>query len=657
MANSTSRFPVAPVVLVAGLASVLSLLAFVLFGGEEESPVRAVADVVDDVGNRAPQVRWPAGERQTYRVSYQNDDMLRPIVDDGVEKMASDPVRSSLKGEFEVVLTGMGPGEGETDLVAIEVVRCVSASFTALQQPIWESEQACDAALKGHVVYAEVERSGMIPTVFDSPATEASTRLFLQTLLMRLQTNLSPPKAGAPVPDSWFASEPGIAGVASQVYDVRRRGERDSTWIFGRRTTALHNLRAAQGMAMLPTVDTSGATEIALTPEGVLERVEGREQFSATTKSGVHFWSSQTTYAFTRIDVTTGSVPPKVAGMLRRRSNNIPESSDTARTLLENQADGLTLAALTQSLKTYGNGGRFPDHERFLWRSVGLLKLHPEYATALLPIYRNPNASNTMRALVLDILASTGGPEAQAVMREVLVDVDALTVATPEYRQLYQRLGFLQSPTTETVSMVVDHYEELRATDTLPENSGPRLTTAYSLGALAGKLSEGDEAGRERAAELHAMLVEDIEATSEPSVLHHLVTAPGNTKDADSVDVLEGLSSHDSSKVRISVARAFGKTPTDVPNGALLDLVGDPDVIVQRTAIRSLSPHDSVFATLLSLVEQERIARTNIRAVLSLVQKGRSEFRGPTTRLLEAMVRAGIENGADREAAYRLLAM
>jgi HEAT repeat protein len=132
------------------------------------------------------------------------------------------------------------------------------------------------------------------------------------------------------------------------------------------------------------------------------------------------------------------------------------------------------------------------------------------------------------------------------------------------------------------------------------------------------------------------------------------VSALGNARLAENVALFSELAQHESARVRRHVAQALGKAETDAPPDALLALMGDPDPVVQRTAVRGATPDDSVYRQLAQDVSAGRVPQLNVRPILDLVKEGRSGHRESTSALLGALLAQEIHDDKDRELALLL---
>ena len=89
----------------------------------------------------------------------------------------------------------------------------------------------------------------------------------------------------------------------------------------------------------------------------------------------------------------------------------------------------------------------------------------------------------------------------------------------------------------------------------------------------------------------------------------------------------------------------------------MLALVEDADRGVQKQAIRSLRHHaltDADFVALSQTVARGTLHHTNIRPALELAKMFRQTLPTGTTRLIDALIAAGIPDNKELAAAHRL---
>lgn len=621
----------------AGLA--ISAVAAGLFAAWHagEAPVGAQPEAL------LPRLAWPQGERQLFRLAYRSQDEARPIVEDTA---AAESMASLLDFEATVAVTGEGAGAGAgTTRLRFEVLSCERGAWEIAGGVAWTDAVQCSAMLVGAALGIEVTETGATVALYDSPDADTSAQSVLQALWLRMQAAL--PTEAVSEGDTYWAQEKALQGTAANVYRVS--GARGETGFLLERTTNTYlEVRAASGLRQRPVVDATGTATFAIDAQGLLRHARGEERIAVSSADGVSLLSSHTSFAFEWLRREDAAAPLDFAALAARAPTSALVGADVRAKLLDNRIAGLDLATLLDTVRRTA-AVKGTDDARFLWRATGFLEKHPEAASELLALYRSPGASPQLKGRVLDLLASAGHRKAQAAMRAALGDPTALA-GDVAARHLYQRLGLLEQPDAQTVEMVAAHYRALHAKGDLEAE----LTSAYSLGAIVGKLASGDDAARALAASYNAELGRDLRGTTDPTELAHRVAALGNARREDNVALFSDLAQHESAEVRQQVAQALGKVETDGPPGALLALIGDTDPVVQRNAVRGAPPHDDVYRRLAQDVSAGRVSQLNVRPVLDLVKEGRRTHPESTSALLDALLAQGIEDDKNRELALLL---
>jgi hypothetical protein len=633
------------------LAAVAALLASAAAGawllglGPRPEPTTAPAHA-EAVGS-LPRIEWPAGERRIFRVRYESRDTTRPVFDETTRAGTAEPIESTMQLDATVAVTGEGEGAAPGSTRAtFRVLSCEAADWSVAGGRPWPDARTCTAMLDGQTLGIEVSETGETLSVFDPPGAEPSIQGVLQALWLRLQAGL--PDVPVANGDTYWAQEGTLQGKAAHVYRVRAGSETT----LERQTVGYFDLRIAQLMSTEPAVETSGRARFTIDATSLLQSAEGEERLVVRTELGTTLVSSDTTFRFDWLRTEPATAPTAVADWTRRGATSALASAKTRERLLAQRVAGLDRKAMLATLRDPGEVGG-PRAADFMWRATGLLELEPKAAWDLLPIARGDDASPRQRARALDLLTNVGHAEAQAVLRAALADADALAGGDRATRHLYQRLGLLDQPEPETAALVAEHYARFRAEGAIEAE----LTSAYSLGAITARLSRGDDAARALADGYNDRLVADLRADADPLTLQHRVTALGSTRRADNVPLFGELASHGDGAVRSRVATALGAAETTTPPDALLQLLGDEDSVVQRSAVRAASPDTQVYAALELEAAAGRIAGLNVRPVLDLVKAGRASHPAETAALLDVLIEAGIPDDLDRQVAYGLRAM
>jgi len=595
-----------------------------------------------------PRVTWPAGQRAVYRIDVRSSDSVVPMAA-GAPGATGAAIETRLGLRGELVVEDRGPSaDGRGQTVAVRLRRCDEASLSVSDKPAWATAEDCRRTLDGALLVADVGPNGRILEVRDSAAQDALAGSMLQFLVMELQTDI----AAEPlvIGDSWQASEQALAATVTHRYRLdESAGGTGEPWRLARSVVGAHAVSAARGLDAEPLVEASGEHSIALSSEGLLLSVAGERRIAAVTADRGPIADSSVTVRFELVGLEPlQSAPPLPADLVARRPTEPRTGSEADRQILDSRIAGLTRGEMNRTLLEYGNSGQLPDHNRFLWRVTGYLERHPEHARDLLDVYRRPEASHRMQGLVLDVLASVGHPVAQEVMR------DALSVGAPledpRGRRLYQRLGLLEQPTPATADAVAEAYQQRRAD---VDGLDARLASAYSLGAIAGKLGEGES---ERAARYRDWLAADLEAAETDVERLHYVRALSNAGPEALAERLEPFASSDSAEVRAAVARALGVADPGQRGALLQELVADDDAVVQREALQSSasSVDAETLQTLAAVTESGRLDRLNVRRLLDIVARVRTRWPARARTLLDSLIAQGIDDPQLLATAVRL---
>jgi len=392
-----------------------------------------------------------------------------------------------------------------------------------------------------------------------------------------------------------------------------------------------------------------GRWTVELDERGVIARLAGGERVTLREAGEVRA-EGRSQIALT----STGSDAVDLATAERAAAARVPGSAparapSAARVALEQRAGGLTTARLVSDLRAYGDAGRMPRHDAWLWRASGWLKLHPEASEALVDEALAPERTALARGLVVDLLASVGHAEAQAGLRRLL-DAPELT-ADSRWGELVQHLVLLPRPDAETVAWLGDRYRNASSAER-------GLAVASVLGAAAGKVARGGDPEAGLAA--RAPLVEALAATTSGGDRLALLDALGNAGLAADAELIAGWASAGDAGLRAAAARALRKLDDGASRGVLLGLVADPSAAVAREAIRALSGpglDEAGLSSLRELVSAGALREGAYGALIELAARTEGADAA-VVALLDALVDArsapaGVRAVAAREARNR----
>ena len=517
-------------------------------------------------------LRWPAGTRYLYDVEWRGEQQARLF---GSGQGGGGTVSGSADVAGRLELESLGERGGATVLAA----RIGSLARTSLQVMDQQAIPDADALFGGRAAYVELEPSGAIRAFQFRPEDPPQFKSVMQFLLTQAQVAL-PSARGLRGEARWEREEAGPFGTSRVAYEVRSAVP-----------LALHRARLSYskldavpgGVQAGVAVELAGEADAELAPEGHLRALRLEERVRVPGDGAAAVMEAQVTVRWTLRGVERGEAakaPAVLEGLETRAPGQVVVSAEARRRALEGRADGLTREALIDALSHAGTG-ELPDGLRFMWRATGLLRLHPEYCEDLKDPFEGGTAPG--KALILDLVASTGHAQAQAVMRELLGSTAVR--ASPDFPMLVQRASVLDRPTVETADFVADVYRRARG----PGSDDVRHAGAMTLGALIRALPrDGDATGV--ADELHDVLREDLKE-AKGDERQFLLRALGNAGRADDVPVALEAARAASEDVRYASALALRHTDTPEATSALVSLLSDRNTAVQSAALVALAEH------------------------------------------------------------------
>jgi HEAT repeat protein len=274
----------------------------------------------------------------------------------------------------------------------------------------------------------------------------------------------------------------------------------------------------------------------------------------------------------------------------------------------------------------------------------GLLLKNPGAARALAPAFLDPVANSNRRKLVLDLLAQTNTPEAQAVLRE-LIESRAAAAEPKERAEYIQRLAFVAEPDDVTVKLA---QQRLRDPDTA-------LPAAFATGSIARRRERmGDTDGAQA---LSAELVQAVETANDADRAKY-VRALSNTKSTRHLPLYQRLAKANDAETRRAVVMAVASLDGQQSTEIILSSLDDADPRVQVTALRALSgrtPGRAELQRLLALVREGSIEQESFVPLERLLRVAAPSEGAAVRDVLLAMRDAGIQGADVRARVYALL--
>ncbi|MCK6574350.1 HEAT repeat domain-containing protein [Myxococcota bacterium] len=560
-------------------------------------------------------VAFPAGETLTY-------DVLAESRERTTTGLGGAPVEATASLRGRLVVHGLGACEGGT---------CVAARFEATPDSTFSLLGHDLLALPG--VGAEVrvafDAGGRLVAAGVAPGTSDAALPVVLSLLSVVQ---SAPSHGAPL---WTGVEPAPLGDARYAYGACEA----ETACVRKRLDGYARLDLAGVVDALET-DVGGGARHLQAPDGAPIAVDLEESVSVRGARGVLADATRQVSLHLvdrRRDARTDPAPRWPLTALRAPS--------AAAQRLEQRIAGLTGDRMLADLARSSDAATLPDHARWLWRAVGLLRRSPELAATLPAAYAQMRPASPGRALVADLLAQAGTPEAQAALRAVLSGPAAQ--ADPEYGLHLQRLSFVAEPTSETVA-----FARTQAAEAAPEQRG---AARLALGAVAGAFcARGPSSACDDASgDLTAALGEARAAGERATLLQAL----GNAGTATVEPLARAAMDDDAPEVRAAAALALRKRTSPAARAALLRLGRDPSPAVATTALSALRGQtlDADAVRAIASLADAPLAHAGVAEHLALILAPHVATLPEARAALERLIDGGRTTAAQRARLRALL--
>jgi hypothetical protein len=576
-------------VLVAGALVVLAALtATYLSTHTPESASEA------GVEERAHRFSYPRGQSWSYRLEYHADSRVR------LSTVASGS-GTELAGKVDLVgrlvLRGLGQ-RGEDWRVGLSLEPVQQHSLQVFGQELLPDAVAVKNLFHGREAVLEVGPEGDVRSVSFRPEDPSLYKNVVQTLVGELQVVLRP---GA----QWAVSESTVRGRASAEY--RLLEEQEAGLRVSKRRVGYEQL---VGLGQGGTAQVLSSWEAAV-EHGVLERLEGEERVERVGEDGKPAAHARVALKVVRESEAAFDMAAVVT-LEQGAQEKLPPGRLVVdplarKRMLDQQVAGLTAERLMEVLRGSVNGGVFPDHNHFLLQATGLLEREPELCARLVELFQQGGTDVRGRAVLLELLAGAGTPEAQVAMVKALSTRQAR--GDKQYHMLLGRLALVQEPTAETVEFARQEYEQ--------SQGAVRIASTYVLGATAGALHRNGGADKAQAAVQR--LVADLRAASAPEHQAHLLLGLGNAGVAEHAPLIASYAQSSDEQVRRAAAKALRKVPSEQSQQVLLELVGDQAQRVQATALDTLTRFELGPQALVQLRDEVLTGRLDPQSYGSLV--------------------------------------
>lgn len=517
--------------------------------------------------------RWPRGNAYAYTVHWKGDSRVAlPGEED------APPFEAAYDIDGDLTLRSLG-AKGDATYLAAELGRVGHHVFHALGRDLVPTGEDAARELVHHTAWLEMGPDGVVRTVWLKKSDGDAWKIVAQSLFGHLTVTI--PEGGAL---EWVASEQTTTGRAATTY----------AWQVDAGPLALTRVRTRYDqLAMLPggacegcRQQVRGVAEVTLDGAGHVRTIDDDETVAvvrpATTPGTAIDVRSHDAFDLRLTGVSTFDAPTDFEldrNALEARRPGVPAAAgDSSRALLEQRVSGLTWAELDRGILLASvRGAPAPG---LVSRASALVVQHPENAAKLVALFVDPETKPRAHALIVDILASAGTPEAQAAMRDALGSQVARS--DPEYKMLLQRFTLLSRPDAKSVAFVAGAYDASKARG----DDEVRFASAYALGAMSGELARHGDDGAARGYD--AKLVSDLARAKSAKETAVLVTAIGGEGRKENVPLLSRYAKSGDAGVRAAVAGGLRTTDGPEVRTVLFDLLGDGDDVVRASALSSL---------------------------------------------------------------------
>ncbi|HEY8211189.1 MAG TPA: HEAT repeat domain-containing protein [Myxococcaceae bacterium] len=578
------------------------------------------------------QYRWPTGTEYRYHFHWTSQQRGRSPLPGAPELTAGVDL------EGDLVVRAIAQRDGAAQL-ALSFDRLQRVEGSIQGQPMALAPEG----LGGRVAVAEVGPDGAVRAFRYRPEDPASFKTLASGVLLQGMFPL-PADGSLEQTGRWTATERGELGIVR----AELVATDDAPPTIARTRTAYEQFDLVPS-APAPAHRLDSTAVLTLSPEGHVRAVRAHEAVDLDEGPGGTLLHATSTFELTltgagRFDAAA----VEVAGLSEVHARGARPAADPARErqMLQLRAGGMTMDSLEDDLLTRVVGGRLPDMNAWFDRAIGVLRLNPERCAELAPLFARPELAPQTRALILDLLAAAGHPQAQAVLRE-LIDSPAARRSQDEQVALVQRLSLVKAPVADTLRFAIDHHRDER---------GPvKSAAAYALGSVLGRSGELDPA---LVGEARRALLEPLRAARTREDRVTLLRAIGNAGLAEAQPELLAAARSDDLEVRLAAAAGMRKVRSPECTAALLQLAGDRYGFVQVAALDGLRGRD------LGAAELEALARLAAGAGLSdeasAVLVSLLDERGPidpgARQVLASLLARGIGEAGLRARVQQLLA-
>ena len=522
-------------------------------------------------------LEWEPETRYRYHVDLSYLEKIRLIPN--AAALQSVDVESGLRGDLVVDVHGK---TAQGVLLELQFEHVENPRFEIQGTHVFDDDRAAAHALEGKSLVARIDARGEFRDVFEraSVTTRADSRgpVFARTMRLLVREMALTLRDGS----SWTADEETVLGNAAIGY--LRDADAGGTQRVHRRRVRYSSFRGfdalAKGLAA-PTIRGETIAEIAL-HDGLRALVE-HEQTSVSDQAGGNVICADMNV---ELHFTSKESSPLPSPDLTSPDWVVEESTfehADEEVALTKRVGGLTLDDVLRIIDAAAAGSD-PSGTSWIWQATGLLEQFPAYCALLASAAIDPAEKSRARGMILDLLASTRRPEAQAAMRSILLDSEVMRDAT--YPMLVQRFLFVGAPDQATLAFLQQLYA--RPSVSRAQVRGALNALGSCAGARAALVGAEGDAARTQLASLRDELAR-AQTTEQKDAL---LMALGNAGHASNVPAVVRLARDASPRVRRDVADALARTPIPAAKETLHELTHDTEGQVAAAALDALEKQE-----------------------------------------------------------------
>jgi hypothetical protein len=539
------------------------------FRSPVDGAVRAAAPAAPAFAHltRPAALRWKPGHRYVYALQMSGEQTLDSTLLAGASSGNS---ALAYTGRWIVRPTVSASG---ALWLAVTFAEVEHAGLTVLGEAELSQTDAVRSQLEGQLAWIELDSRGAFVGV--PPEATHLAQHFASYLARELRLELPPEGAER----AEIVEDAEVGRVSGRVEFL---GERDSGFAFRRVRDGLMQMRVFGGEPAPGGSNTlQSQLDALLQRDGTLQQLESRETVKVVEASGKALFAGASTLGLRLLAVELDPAHASLQAPARSQALGVVAVSAAAdRRALEQRVGAHDMEAVRKGLSAFVGNAEGPVFRKWLWQTVGLLKLRPELCAELVAIVTQEESGAAARALTADLLAAAGHSHAQAALRQLLISAAAKRDGEAAATMMHQRLAFVAFPDADTAQYAEAVWKD--AAGSLQK------AAAQTLGSVAsGVALRGD---RQEASRLVGALAAQLTESADPELRASLIRGLGNAGAVSPEEEIATWSHDDAVSVRLAVASALRNPQSDEAKATLVELVADASAAVAGEALRSLGP-------------------------------------------------------------------